>query len=158
MKVPSTFVGAGPRLGLDFSYDAYKGFQLTGEAAASLLMGTLKNHTRYESLSPYLATLGIDPLNEQSISADNKMQLIPSFGGRLGVAYCVTFCNSCTIKVEAGYEARVYINAIQSVDISSVAISSPVLIDNVGVFARTFDRTLSNFGLAGPYLALKIGF
>lgn len=159
IKTPSTFTGAGPSLGFDFSYNIANGFYVNGGGTASLLVGTLKNHTKYESLSPLLPFLGITPPHEQTTTVDNKTQLIPSFGGRLGVSYCMTFCDCYTLNIEAGYEARVYINAIQSVDIGSELVTPPIAPPNsVGVYARTFDRTLSNFALAGPYLVLNIGF
>jgi hypothetical protein len=45
-------------------------------------------------------------------------------------------------------------NFFFSVDISSQVITPPVIPNTVGVFARTFKRTLSNFGLAGPYVSI----
>ena len=52
IKSPSSFLGAGPQLGLDFSYGICNNLHLTGSGSASLLVGTLKNHTSYASFLP----------------------------------------------------------------------------------------------------------
>lgn len=157
IKVPSSFLGMGPQLGVDFSYGICDGLHLTGEGIAALLVGNLKNHTSYASISPALAPLGIAPPNKQSTHVRNRTQAVPAFEGKLGLAYEFTLCN-CAINVDAGYKVLLYINAIQSVDIGSEVVTPPLVPDTVGVFARTFQRNLSNFALAGPYLELDIGF
>lgn len=151
IKVPSTFIGAGPQLGLDFAYRIVDGFRFNGGASVSLLVGTQKNHTRFNSFSPILSS------NPQKTAVHNKTQVVPAFEGKLGLSYLYTSC-SFMFKVEAGYQAQVYINAIRSVDIGSEVVTPPVIPDIVGVFARTFEQHLSNFALAGPYLLVDFGF
>lgn len=158
IKVPSTFSGAGPQLGMNFSYRIANGFHFTGGTTGSLFVGPQKNHTSYEALSPALAPLGITPPNQQSTHVRKKTQVVPGFEGKLGLAYSYVFCNDSMINIEVGYDARVYINAIQSIDIGSEVNTPPVVPDIIGVFARTFRGTLSNFALAGPYLAFDVGF
>ncbi len=158
IEVPSSFIGAGPQVGLDFAYLIMDDFTFTGATKASLLVGTQKNHTTYQALSPALSLLDITPPNTQHISVHKRTQLVPAFEGRLGLAYAYTFCNDFTVSLEAGYQAQVYFNALQSVDMGSEVNTPPVAPDTIGVFARTFHRTISNFALAGPYLALNVGF
>lgn len=158
IKVPSTFIGAGPQVGLDFAYRIVKGFHFVGEAAASLLVGTQKNHTAYTARSPALEPLGISPPNRQKTNVHNKTQVVPGLEGKLGLSYVFAYCDHFMIKLEAGYQAQVYINAIQSIDMGSEVVTPPVVPDTVGVFARTFEQTLSNFALAGPYFTLDVGF
>jgi hypothetical protein len=158
IKVPSTFKGAGPQVGLDFAYRIVEGFHFVGEAAASLLVGRQKNHTTYKALSPALAPLGVSPPNKQKTNVHKKRQVIPGLEGKLGLSYLFTSCTHYMIKLEAGYQAQIYINAIQSIDMGSEVVTPPVVPDTVGVFARTFEQTLSNFALAGPYFMLDIGF
>lgn len=158
IKVPSKFSGVGPEIGLDFSYCVAEGFCLMGNAMAAIYVGRLKNHTFYESLSPSLAALGLTSPNKQSIDVQKRTQIVPALKGRLGLAYSLVFCNGSRFNVEAGYEASVYINAIQSIDMASEVVSPPVTPDTVGVFGRTFHRSLSNFALAGPYLSVSLGF
>ncbi|HEY4255431.1 MAG TPA: Lpg1974 family pore-forming outer membrane protein, partial [Chlamydiales bacterium] len=85
INVPSSFLGAGPQLGLDFSYRIVEGFCFTGKLATSFLVGTQKNHTDYEALSPALAGLGISPPNRQSTHVHKKTQVVPGFEGKLGL-------------------------------------------------------------------------
>lgn len=152
IKTPSQFLGGGPQIGFDFSYEFWNGFEFNGGGKGSLLVGRLKNHTDFVSVDPLLTSPNI-----QKTEVKNRTQLVPALQGKLGIAYVFCVCDSAW-RLEAGYEARVYINAIQSVDISSEAASLPDLPDVVGVFARTFQRTVSNFGVAGPYLNLDIEF
>src|SRR5579872_409699 len=148
IKVPSTFLGAGPKFGVNFCYLFGKGFHLVGETGASLLVGPQKNHTNYSALSPFLPSIGITPPNNQRTHVQKGTQVVPGFEGKLGLAYAYTFCNDVMLKFEAGYATQVYINAIRSIDMGSEVVTPPVLPDTVGVFARTFQTNLSNFALA----------
>lgn len=157
IKMPSSFTGAGPEFGVDFSYAFCDGFRLTGGALAALLVGNLKNHTKYDSVSPALIPLGITPPNKQSTHVHNHTGVVPAFEGKLGLAYCFDICNFL-VNLDAGYEVRLYANALQSTDIGSEVNTPPVLPDTIGVYARTFQRHTSNFALAGPYFKLNICF
>ena len=157
IKVPSTFLGAGPQLGLDFCYHIVKGFHFTGEAEASLLVGRQKNHTSFSAISPAIPAGTPNP-NRQSTTVHKKTQVVPAFEGKLGLSYVFTYCKHNMVKLEAGYQAQVYINAIRSVDIGSEVVTPPVTPDTIGVYARTFEQHLSNFALAGPYFKLDLGF
>ncbi len=153
IKVPSKFSGAGPQLGFDFCCRLAGGFSFVGNTSGSLLVGTMKNHTTYESVSPLLGPLGITPPNTQNTSVSKRTQVVPGLEARLGLAYVL----SC-FTLEAGYQAKVFINAIQSVDMGSEVPLNSVEATTVGVYARSFQRNLSNFALAGPYARLQIRF
>jgi hypothetical protein len=155
---PSLFTGAGPQLGMNFAYKIVEGFHLTGRSSGSLLVGPQKNNTTFKSTSPALTGLGITPPNYQTTKGGQKTQVVPGFEGNLGLSYVFNFCDHYMIKLEAGYKAEIYLNAIQSIDIGSEVITPPVTPDTVGVYARTFKQTLSNFALAGPYFTFDIGF
>lgn len=158
IKTPSKFVGAGPRFGMKFCYKLYDGLKLDGGIATDFFVGNLKNHTSYESNSPFLPGLGITPPNDQSTSVSKRAQIVPALEGFLCLAYMLVFREHFTFRVAAGYQAQFYFNAIQSVDIGSEVVTPPVVPDTVGVFARTFQRTLSNFGLSGPFVNVTLGF
>lgn len=158
INVPSSFDGAGPQIGMDASYKIYDGLRLTAGLLGSFFVGPQKNSTTYKATSPALAALEIPPPNYQGTSVQNKTILVPGFDGKLGLAYQNTFKDHYAIKIEAGYRTQVYIDAIQSIDMGSEVTTPPVIVDTVGVYARTFDQTLSNFALAGPYFTLEFGF
>lgn len=158
ITVPTSFIGAGPQLGFDFSYDFVKGFNLTGQLTAALLGGTSKNHTQYASSSPLLVMAGDPSPNIQSTSVQNRTQLIPALSERLGLAYFLPFCNHYMAKFEVGFETKIFISVLQSTNLGSGVIDVPVYDNTVGVFARTFERTSSNFTLMGPYIAFNMAF
>lgn len=158
IKSPSRFSGAGPQVGVNFAYRIAKGFHLAGDATAAVLVGTMQNHTTYTSNSPLLTGLGITPPNTQTTHVASRTQVVPAFEGKLGFAYAYNYRQHYMISLEAGYQAQVYINAIQSVDMGSEVTLNSIAPPTVGVYARTFQRTLSDFALAGPYLTLTLGF
>jgi hypothetical protein len=158
IRTPSNFAGAGPEIGFDFSYSFFNCFKLNGQAEAGLIVGSHRTHTDYTALTPTLPLFGITPPNKQSTHVQHRTLVVPTFSGRLGLAYSYALCDGMLFNIEAGYEAKVYINAIQSVDMGSEVVTPPILPDTVGVFARTFHRTISNFALSGPYLAFNLEF
>ena len=161
ISVPSKFTGAGPQLGIDFTYKIVEGFQFVGNSKASLYVGKFLNNTTFTTTSNDLVGLGDLNPNVQTTSVENKMGVVPGFEGNLGLAYQVNFKKSYMFKLEAGYQAQIYINAIRSIDMGSeVALGGVGSIGSAatGVYARTFDRVTSDFGLAGPYVKINLGF
>lgn len=158
IETPSSFTGAGPQVGLDFSYRVVDGFNFTGGAMVSLLVGALRNHTSYVSNTPFLPFDGVHNPNGQEINVSNRTQVVPGMEGKLGLSYVLNFGDHYMFRIEAGYQAQIYLNAIQSVDIGSEVIDLDVPDASIGVFARTFQRTLSDFALAGPYATISFGF
>ncbi|MBA3237620.1 MAG: hypothetical protein H0T62_04625 [Parachlamydiaceae bacterium] len=149
INAPSTFGGLGPQLGVDFAYSLPAGFELSGGATASILVGSINSHTTFKSISTSSKHLGIKTANSQKIRQQHRSQVIPAFEGRLGLVYSFESCSN-TIKLEAGYEAKVFINAIQSTEFSNQVLKPSKRSD--------FHRHLSNFALSGPYISLNAAF
>jgi len=124
----------------------------------ALLFGPAKNYTTYSSLSPLITTADNPSPNMQATCVENRAQMVPSFEESLGFAYSFTVRDRQTIRFEVGYRAKVFISAIQSTDLSSGVTDVTPDDNTVGVFARTFARTLGNFSLGGPYIAFNIAF
>jgi hypothetical protein len=158
ITTPSIFTGAGPQIGFDFSYNLIDDFHFVGKGSSSILFGVAKNNTSYQSTSPFLAPLGISPVNAQSTTVAKRNTIVLGLEERLGFAYMVQFCETFFLTLEAGFDAKIYLQALQSINIGSEVITPPVSPDTVGVFARTFQKTLSNFSLAGPYIAIAATF
>lgn len=155
---PTSFIGAGPQIGVDFAYDIANCFSFTGQAAGALLIGTAKNHTTYASLSPVLVALGDPSPNIQSTSVQNITQMVPSFSERLAFAYFFDLRDCYSSKIEVGFEAKIFLSALQSTNLASGVIDVAPFGNTVGVFARTFERTIGNFSLSGPYVAFTVAF
>jgi len=161
LTVPSTFTGAGPQIGFDSTYKIVKGFQFIANASASLFVGTFKNNTTFTTQSSTIERIGDQNPNTQSTTVDNKMGIVPGLDGTLGLAYDFTFSDHYEFKIEAGYRAQLFINAIRSIDMGSEVALGPIGSigsAEVGVYARTFERTISDFALAGPYATITFGF
>lgn len=158
IEVPSNFRGVGPQLGIDFAYKVWECLDVTGSSVGAILIGEQSNHTEFQSFSPNLVKDGQFFGNDQFTHVKERTQSVPVFTQRLGLAYSILFCCCYDLTIEAGYEAKVYFNAIQSVDISSEVVNVPEPQNSDAVNARTFHRTLSNFVLSGPYLNLSLAF
>lgn len=159
ITVPSSFVGAGPQCRVDGSYCIVNNLTLTSSTVISLLVGTSKNHTKYTATSPALADLGVSSPNVQHTCVQSSTAVVPAFEQSLGFSYMTkSLCRKFDITIETGYQVQCYINPIQSIDMGSEVITPPVIPDTVGVFARTFHTSLSNFSLSGAYILFSIGF
>lgn len=158
IETPTQFFGAGIQAGGGFSYELSQCFSLMGKALCSMLSGSVKNHTLYYGLSPLLNTAGVNPPNKQSTTTQKRTQLIPVFQEKLGLSYVVLSCDKADVNLAFGYQAQIYMSALQSLDIGSEVITPPVTPDTIGVYARTFQRNISNFALSGFFLTAEVVF
>ena len=144
----SSFNGVGPRLGMD-GRCAWGNFDFLGEIGGSALVGGLKSRLDFTATSPSLAGLGITPPNTQSLTSPNSTQVVPCLDCKLGSGYTLPVGRCGIIRVEAGYQAAVYINAESEYSISEVV--TPPTAQSVGVFLRTAEHQQSTVEVHGPY-------
>ncbi len=144
---PSLFTGAGPRVGLKGQY-ALGDFQFIGEFAGAGLIGTSQSRINFSTTSPTLVG------NNQSLTSPNATQLIPSIDARLATAYTFPSSTYGVFKIEVGYQAAVYFNAVNQYSLTQVPVNVP-MIPPVGVFLATEQHLQSNFTDQGPYLTGK---
>jgi hypothetical protein len=158
----SLFTGVGPRLGLGLHYTAGN-LELLGGIAGSTLIGTRQSHIDFIANSPTDALAGLTP-NSQSLTSPNSTQVIPCIDARLAVSYATPLGKIGILKCEVGYQAAVYINAINQYSLTEVENS--ITADKSGtpettgsaVFLRTAVESQSNFLVHGPYLKLSFQF
>lgn len=139
----SLFTGAGPRLGMKGQY-AIGEFQFIGEVAAAALIGTAHSRIDFSTTSPALAG------NNQSLTSPNATRVIPSIDARLAAAYTFPPGNYGLFKIEAGYRAAVYFDAVNQYSLTQVPTS--LMLPPVGVFLATAQHLQSNFTDQGPYV------
>jgi Legionella pneumophila major outer membrane protein precursor len=149
----SLFTGAGPRVGLKGQYGAGN-FQFFGEMAGAGLIGTGQSRINFSANST--AAPGLAQPNNQSLTSPDKMQVVPGFDARLGTAYTFPPSNAGQLKIEVGYQAAVYMGAINHYALSQVAV--PPAPASVGVFLATAQHLQSNFTTQGPYLTAGWSF
>jgi len=149
----SLFAGAGPRLGMKGEF-GLGNFQFFGEMAAAGLIGTAQARIDFSATST--AAPGLAQPNNQSLTSPNATQVVPSFDAKLGAAYTFPPSNNGQLRIEAGYQAAVYVNAVNYYALTQVSVPpSPA---SVGVFLATAEHLQTNFTAQGPYLTAAWSF
>lgn len=154
----STFLGAGPQVGVDYDYRMYKSFFFSGSSVLSMIMGQMQNTESYQSYTPVLTGIGLSQPNNQRTTVPDRAQLVPGFEQKLGFTYLATW-NRVRATLEIGYRCQAYLNAVQNFNmISQVLSSDDVVAPQAGLFAVAFQQDNSNFMLTGPYAYLGFEF
>ncbi len=149
----SLFTGAGPRLGLKGQY-AIGNFEFIGEAAGAGLVGVSQSRINFSAVST--AAPGLAQPNNQALTSPNETQLVPSFDAKFGTAYVFPPSNYGQFKIEVGYQAAIYMNAVNQYALSQVPV--PPAPASVGVFLATAQHLQNNFTTQGPYLTASWAF
>lgn len=147
--VNSLYTGAGPRVGVKGQF-GIGDFQFIGEMAGAVLMGTAKSQMDFSTLSPAFG------LSSQYISSPNATRVVPSVDGKLATAYTFAPTAYGLFKVEAGYKAAVYFDAVSSYELTKVPTS--LTLPPVGIYLATQQHLLSNFTNHGPYVTASWAF
>ena len=146
----SNFTGIGPRAGMEMSYRANNGFGILGEAAVSALIGGSHSTMRFST------TTSLFTNNPQSIVDQNTTQVIPGFDAKLGISYQHECSRGSLFTIQAGYQAAVYINAINQYSPGTYVATEPV--QTGGLFVSTMNHTQSNYSVQGPFVKFAVQF
>ena len=92
---------------------------LLGGIAGSTLIGTRQSRIDFLTASPMAAAGGLIP-NTQSLTSPDSTQVIPCIDAKLGASYAIPVGRFGILKCEAGYQAAVYINAVNQYSLSEV--------------------------------------
>jgi hypothetical protein len=141
--VPSLFTGAGPRIGVKGQYDLGD-FQFIGEIAGAALIGNAQSQIDFTTISP---TLGV---NNQSLTSPDATRVVPSLDMRLATAYAFAPSAYGSFKVELGYKAAVYFDAVNQYSLTNVP--TKLTLPPVGIYLATQQHLLSNYTNQGPYV------
>ena len=155
----SQYTGAGPDLGLNVAYNAYRGFGLVGEILGTVTAGTNKVIDQFNSNSSVMMASGIAPTHQRITSPDST-HVVSGVDGKLGVFYRYSGDFIHNLTIEAGYRMAFYNNAISEVSPSSLVQagtiqSTPEFATGTMAINATEARS-RNFGFNGPYLTLKM--
>jgi hypothetical protein len=140
----SMFTGAGPRLGIEGRY-AFGDFEFIGEVAGAALIGTEQSRINFTTVAPVLS----GP-NSQFLKSPDATRVIPSIDARLATAYAFPPSNYGQFKVEAGYRAAVYFDAMSQYALTQVPTN--LTLPPTGVYLATAEHLRSNYTAHGPYL------
>lgn len=152
--VIADFFGLGPRFGFDASYNLDCGVGFMGEAAMSALIGNSYAKTNFNSSAAELLSLFGQTSNPQFIQDQNVTQVVPGFDAKLGVNYKYKFNRGVGLELAAGYEAAVYVNAINQYIPQSLVQPTTT----GGIFVSTMSHTQSNYSVQGPFIKLAVKF
>ncbi len=155
-EVTANFTGIGPRLGVEFDYMSDVGMGILAKGAASALIGSSYAKTAYISSAQELKVKYGQNTNYQTIEDSNLYRVIPGFDAKLGVFYKRTLGNCSLLKLEGGYQAAVYINAINQYLPASLVPGTPF--ETGSIFVETMSHTQSNYSVQGPYLTVAVQF
>lgn len=151
-KIYAKFTGLGPRVGINASYNTDVGIGFLGEAAVSALVGSTYTKTSFTSSAEELQILFDQNINNQFIKDNGVMQVIPAIDAKLGASYKHMFSNCMIFTLQAGYQAAVYINAINQY----IPASLVEPLSTGGIFVDTMSHTQSNYSVHGPYLEASL--
>ncbi len=146
----SKFTGAGPRVGVKGQY-SLGSFDFSGEIGGAALIGTTQSRVDYLTVKPALAQPTV-----QYLASPNATRVIPSVNARLATAYNFAPTAYGLFKIEVGYQAAVYFDAIGEYAVTQVP-TSLVLPPN-GVYLATAQHLTSNFTTHGPFMTAKWQF
>jgi hypothetical protein len=153
----STFTGVGPRLGLDMHY-LCGNFDFLGGIAGAALIGRQQSRIDFITSSPIATANGLNP-NLQYLTSPDSTQVIPSLDATVGGSYAIALGRRGVLKCEAGYQAAVFINAVNLYSLTEVENGIAIPFEgNASVFLRSAVGSQSNFFVHGPYLKVGIEF
>jgi hypothetical protein len=156
-QVTANFTGLGPRVGMQGDYFLSHGFGLRANAAVSALIGYSYAKTSYTSSSQELQALFNQSSNYQTIIDKRIEHVVPGIDAKLGVFYKRDINNCTSFSLEAGYQAAVYVNAIQQY-LPGTLVSEDTPLQSGGIFVGTMSHTQSNYSVQGPYLTAAVQF
>ena len=143
----SLFSGIGPLLGAKGRY-ALGNLLFIGEVAGAALIGTNQTSMDFATIAPALA----GP-NDQSLTSPCATRVVPSIEARLATAYAFPPGDYGELKVELGYRAAVYFNAVSSYSFTQVPTN--LTLPPTGVYLATVGHQYSNFTNQGPYVTAR---
>lgn len=155
----SRFLGAGPNVGFGVQYETTSGFGVLGQVMGSLSVGTIKTQDDFYSASTRLKALGITTSHQQ-ITAPNSTQVVFGADGKLGAFYHFHTDNLSRVTIEAGYRMAAFLNAIATVNPSTLVQPGTVTVTPefaTGTMAIVSTDTRSRaFSYNGPFIDMKI--
>jgi hypothetical protein len=139
----SLFTGVGPRFGMNAQ--RYLGnFSFLGEVSAAAIIGQMQSQMDFTSFSPPL----VGGPNRQSLNSPDATQVIPCLDTKLGVGYTCATSDWGIFRIDAGYMAAIYVNAI-----SSYALTEQTVTPGLSIDLHSAEHTYSDFTVHGPFMS-----
>lgn len=150
----SKYNAAGLCLGINGEYKAWGNFSPVGLLSGNLYIGSQQPTTETLGAGSILSAAGI-PANEQYISHDSYIQIVPSIDTKLGLKYTREYECDRSFMIEAGYMASIYVNAIQNY-VPSTYVPGSLGVVSGSVYLQSLLKNTDSFSVDGPYLTVSI--
>jgi hypothetical protein len=108
------------------------------------------------TVSPFLQNNNYPNGDQQGIRDKDNAQVIPGFDGKLGLSYEHVFNQNAVVSIQGGYEAAVYINAVNQYAPATIVQTTASL--DQGLYVATMKHTQSNYVVHGPFLKFALKF
>jgi len=155
----SKYVGAGPDVGLSVQYQTPYGIGILGQFMGAMTAGRIKTQDNFTSNSTRLNTLGIGTSHQQ-ITAPDATQVVFGADGKLGLFYEYDWPCLTSLRIEAGYRMATYLNAIATVNPSTLVQPGTVIITPefaTGTMAIvSTDARSRPFSFNGPFVDVRL--
>ncbi|MDF1827041.1 MAG: Lpg1974 family pore-forming outer membrane protein [Legionellaceae bacterium] len=159
LKNTSDYVGVGPDLGINIAYTVTHGLGVLGDFVGTLTAGNVRVKDQFTSTSARLTALGVG-VSQQEITVPDATRVVPGFDGKLGVFYNYFGKNIPKLTFEVGYRFAAYINAISTVNPSTLVQAGTVILTPefaTGTMAIVSSDVRDRpFNFNGPYLKLNV--
>lgn len=150
----SEYNAGGLRAGIEGSYESLYHVNVVGLLAGAIYIGSQRPDTSTVGRGSVLTNAGI-PVNHQSINHDRYVQAVPAADAKLGLSYSHQYSSERRLKLEAGYMASLYVNAIQNY-VPSTYVPGSLGIVTGSVFLQSLIKTTDSFSLDGPYVTATL--
>jgi len=151
-QTESTFHGIGPSASLGANFDLGNGVMIYADGRVVLLVGDIdsESNSAYSfAANPEDHCTPPDYINNASFNGESQTTVVPGGDAEAGLSYTAPLGNNVALTVQAGYMVAGYVHPIRR-----------VWVDPGSGFntSSSFESTLSDFGLQGPYIGADINF
>lgn len=151
----SSFNGLGPMIGTRADFDLGKGLALTGSFDVALLTGQL-SFSGDQVI--HMANTVTSTVIRNAFNWGTQNIIAPAFDAKFGLNYQYQFNNGTQLIGELGYQVSQYFDVIEQVNPEAAVIAGAATsLNHRAANGPTFGSTdVTDFGLRGPYLTLRV--
>lgn len=141
----STYTGAGPRLGLNATYNLFRGFTFVGQLSGAILQG------RMQPAQYSFTAVFDDVVNSEQIKSRSATQVVYASDAKLGLGYSRPL-GRALLEIESGFKTAVYMDAFSTYETSTNVLP----LDIGSLSTNSMRHTPSNFTLGGFYASTSL--
>ena len=137
----STYTGAGPRLGLNTSFNLSHGFTFVSQLSGAILQG------RMQPAQYSFTAVFDDVINAEQIKSGSVTQVVYASDAKVGLGYSRLLRNGSVLELETGFKAAVFMDPFATYETSTNVLP----LDIGSLSTNSMRHTPSDFTLGGFY-------